>query len=164
MRRALLPATAAIGMALAGSYGCHPADRHVIAGFERHRAEYEQLVVLAEQDRHLETVNRTWYRTQAGDYYESPHAGLLSEQRWSQYRGLFDVLQLDEGISIADGNIHFRRSCIGLSVSGSTKGIAYFTYPPVAACEGPGSHPGDVTFEDTCYRHLSGKWYLFLWT
>lgn len=164
MRKAPLSATTVIAIVLAGSYGCHPTDRHVIAGFERHRAEYEQIVALAEQDRHLETINRTWYRTLAGDYYESPQAGLLSEQRWSQYRRLFDVLQLDEGISIADGSIYFLRSCVGLSVSGSTKGIAYFTQPPATACEGSSYRPGDVAFEDTCYRHLSGKWYLFLWT
>ena len=161
MRRALV-ATIALAIVSAGSYSC-PTDRQVIAGFERHRADYEQLLALALQDRHLDRVDRTWYRSQAGDDYKSPRAGLLSEQRWRQYRRLFDLLQLDAGVSIGDGDVYFLRSCVGLYVSGYTKGIAYFTQPPTTACESSGSRPGDVASEDTCYRHLSGKWHFFLW-
>ena len=163
MRRALLSATTAIAIVSAGSYGCHPTDRQVIAGFERHRADYEQLLALAVRDGHLLRVDRDWYGTQDGDYYWSPQAGLLSEERWGQYRRLFDVLQLEAGVLITDGTIYFLRSSIGLSVSGSTKGIAYFTQLPATTWEGSGCRPGDVPFEDTCYRHLSGKWYWFLW-
>src|SRR5688500_7145819 len=99
MRRALV-ATIALAIVSAGSYGCHPTDHHVIAGFERHRADYEQLLALALQDRHLNRVDRRWYRSQAGDDYKSPQPGLLSARRWRQYRQLFDALRLDAGVLI----------------------------------------------------------------
>lgn len=162
MRRASVPAATAIAVLLAGSYGCHPTDRQLIAGFERHRADYYQLAALAEQDRHLGRVSRTWYETQGGDYHYAPEAGLLSEERWSRYRRLFDVLQLEEGVLIGDGRTWFLRSCFGLSVSGSTKGIAYMPRP-TPGCGNADYGPSDVGFEDTCYRHISGKWYWFLW-
>src|SRR5262245_5159185 len=99
MRRKRLPAAAVVAILMAGSCGCHPTDRQVIREFERHRADYELLRVLAEQDRHLGRIASTWYETESGSQHDAPRAGLLSGERWSRYRRLFHRLELDAGVA-----------------------------------------------------------------
>jgi len=136
--------------------GCgHPSDESVIRRFNKNKAPYEQLSVMASQDKHLWRIARTWYRTASGANLNEAKNDLLSNDRWKEYRILFGKLGLKDGIDIQDGNVYFPVSSMGIVGSGSSKGIAFISLKDKAQSSSINS-PHGVT-----YKHIDGNWYLF---
>jgi hypothetical protein len=172
MRVRMLPLVLAIAPMIGG---CHPSDESLIAAFERDRTEFERLLTMVRQDSQLESIHDTWYRDQEGNNHNAPERGLLSAERWAEYRRLIHALDLEGGVSQVVGVLHddryyavyFERDCHGLFAS--CKGLAFVSHPlgkyeicrldtncrPL--CAGADS-------EGTCYRRITGKWYVYLYT
>jgi hypothetical protein len=86
--------------------GCHPSDQPRLAAFERDRTQYEQLLTMARQDSQLERIADiadTWHRDQEGINHHAPERGLISAERWAEYRRLFHALDLERGVWTAVG-------------------------------------------------------------
>ena len=144
--------------------GSHPDDAVLIARFGADRAAYDSLLALALGDRALWRIAPTWYRLQSGENREVPSAALPVE-RWAVYRRLFDRLDLANGVSNEGGVVYFHNSDLGLSISGSSKGLAFVSQPERAAprCTSldrlPPARPDSAQI---CYRAIGGHWFLSL--
>ena len=76
-----------------------PSDNTLVKRFGKHRDELEQLVQMANQDAQLNKIGPDLVRTFEGKEYAAHEAEkVLSETRWAEYRRLFKVAGLNEGL------------------------------------------------------------------
>jgi hypothetical protein len=70
-------------------YSTPPSDASLQRRFHEHRADLEQIVKMMEQEVHVETISKKVI-TRDDDYLVSPRQPRgISDQRWNQYRELF---------------------------------------------------------------------------
>ena len=105
----------------------HPTDEEMIASFREHRAEFEQLRTMMEQDEGLARVDPYWTEP------EDPASIGVPPERIAEYRSLSKKLALERGVAgFGDKaqRIQFLASARGLSVSGSSKSFVWLGTPP----------------------------------
>src|SRR5882757_7292267 len=69
-------------------YMTPPSDASLERGFYKHRADFEQIVMMMEQDSHMQRIAEDFTRND--DWDEHPdRATEISEQRWNQHREIF---------------------------------------------------------------------------
>ena len=137
-------------------HGCgHPSDKSIISRFNTNKQSYEKLSIMATKDKHLWRVSHSWYRTSAGENVHDAKQDLLSNERWGKYRSLFNKLDLEDGISIEDGNVYFPISSRSIVGSGSSKGIAFIILKDKIQ-QSSNNAPHGIT-----YKPIEGNWYLF---
>lgn len=113
-------------LALAATRSPWRSDGALKSHFLRHRADFQKLVAMANEDVHLTKIARdfTWLDDDAG--WPRKNVG-ISEERWNDYRKLFRQVDDAEGIgkNIDPPRIFFPIVSAGLVPSGYTKGIVY---------------------------------------
>jgi hypothetical protein len=133
----------------------HPPDQLLLEQFQRHKAEFQQLLHMFIADRALERVATDFTRP------ENPSAVGIPPERIAHYRSLFQSLQLEAGIEGygAKDTIWFLASTRGLAVSGSAKGYVYTRVPPATLT----NDLDKTSVKDgvPIYRHIEGNWYLY---
>jgi hypothetical protein len=142
----------------------HPADEKLIAEFYQYRPEYEHLLLMLREDRGLGRVGEGFIRP--ANYFsgDSAYTGSPpSDDRIAEYHTIFDRLSLMAGIEGYDDKsyVSFVRSVRGLSISGSSKGIAYSENVPKLLVEDLDKYwsPDGRSFR--AHRHIEGNWYLW---
>src|SRR5579872_1012027 len=106
-----------------------PSDATLERQFPGREADLRQLVLMAQQDKHLDRIapDFTWLDTDAS----WPRANVgLSHERWNRYRELFRHVGLPVGIEEDTGAIFFPIYNAGIVPAGFSKGYVYSEKPP----------------------------------
>jgi hypothetical protein len=143
------------------SFGCstqHPTDDTLLANFQSHKTEFNQLLQMFFADKGLGRVAKEFTRP------ANPADVKVTAERLSEYRQLFNKLDLRAGIEGYGQKdvITFYASTQGLAVSGSSKGFAYLKDPPKLLVEKLDGYRSPDGKSFTAFRHIEGNWYLFL--
>ena len=142
--------------------GCgHPSDQELITNFDDHRAEFEELLSMFQNDMELGLT-----RVGAGFTRPADVTSIgITEERIAEYYRLFKILSLPDGIGGSPGKtIHFHSSSSGYGDAGSTKGYIYTKAPAdyfeqVEILDGYTS-PGNLSYFDVI-RDIGDGWYLY---
>jgi hypothetical protein len=157
-------------------YRSPPSDASLQRRFYEHRADFEQIVKMMEQETHVETITKDSI-IRDDDYLVSPRQPRgISDQRWNQYRDLFQragvaFIQGDSrgGIGIvARPSIRFSIEALSLSYGGGTD-VRYVhcgserptdpkkAYLPCIERKESGELRDDVSLR---YKRIEGDWYI----
>ena len=142
-----------VGATLVLLLGCgHPSDADLIERFRDKRSEFESLVRMARED--AETVGTITPR------YLSP-SGALSNDRWAEYRSLFEELDLEGGLNTGTSTVEIFASVRGFAFGGSDKGYLYSDRPPGKLYDSLDDMPGHTESLVPSYRRIDENWYLY---
>lgn len=154
-----------------------PSDASLQRRFYEHRADLEQIVKMMEQETHVETIAKNLI-TRDDDVMEWPRPRTkgIPQQRWNQYRELFqragvDFIQGDSrsGIGIVvRPSIQFSIKALSLSYGGGTD-VRYIhcgserptdptkAYLPCIERKESGESRDDMSLR---YKRIEGDWYI----
>jgi hypothetical protein len=155
-----------------------PSDDYLIQNFNQHRQELDKLLDMAHADHEVIRIAPDFTRLESTWQWPRPLDQLgFSEERWDEYKQLFKVTGLTNGIeSSEEGSIFFSVSATGLGNGhGRDKGYVYLSDKAV---KGISSLPSldDAAIEKffaqdprwnghaMLFRHLNGRWYLYIST
>lgn len=166
-------AAAGIGLsvmvvALAAPRRPFPSDEALRSRFLAHRADFERLVAMANEDNHLTRISPDF--TWLDDDVSWPRKDVgISEERWNHYRKIFRRVGTSEGITKGANptRIIFPIMSRGLVPAGAAKGLVYSQAslnpvlqsldetPPHKFWDGPDrSHV-------LAYRRIENHWYIY---
>lgn len=159
----LLAVVCALGLTVTRS--AWRSDAALESHFLAHRADFERLVAMADEDVHLTRIapDFTWLDNDAA--WPRTNVG-ISPERWNQYRQLFTDTDLANGIgkNIDPPRIFFPIVSAGLVPTSWTKGLVYSPMrlnPVVQSLDRriPGRfwHGGHVLV----YRPIEAHWYIY---
>ena len=127
----------------------------MIAHLHANRAAFDDLVRRIQLDPNIRRIDDTWCD------------GISDTKKLEEFRKAFRQLGVPRGIYSSDGGrtIEFIENTIGISVTGSTKGYAYSEKRPDLVVADLDLKFKTRTSSFEAFRHVVGKWYLFLsWT
>jgi hypothetical protein len=139
----------------------HPSSASLQKQWRDHRADLETLVTMIKADTALKRVAPDFTRP------ENLTAAGIDEQRLEEYRRLFKQTGVKNGISGygKKDTIWFHVSSLGLSVSGSGKGIAFVDGEPEGVVPDLDAHilkaHAGRAESFTAYQRIEGDWYLY---
>ena len=147
--------TTAVFVVLVAALGCHPSDDRLIKNFVRHRADFEQILAMIQEDPNAKRI--------ASDFIIPE--GVISQERWSAYRELFRRAGVEDGIGNwgPKGPVIFFVSGIGLVTGGSTKGYAFLPDAPNpgSTYKSLNSRPPELASNARAYRPIADDWYIY---
>jgi hypothetical protein len=141
--------------------GDHPSSAKLLQQWHDHRAELQQLVTDFQKDKALNRVAPDFTRP------DDPSTVGVSPARIADYRERLQKAEVSRGIEgYGDKDaITFIVSALGLSVSGSGKGIAYLEGDPEILVPDLDAYVSkalaDHSRSFTAYQRLEGNWYLY---
>jgi hypothetical protein len=139
----------------------HPSSASLVKQWRDHRTTLEQLVTMMQADKALQRVAPDFTRP------ENLAAAGIDETRRTEYRRLLKQAGVRNGLSGygEKGEIWFHVSSLGLSVSGSGKGIAFVDGAPELVVADLDAHilqaHKDRAESFTAYQRIEGNWYLY---
>lgn len=137
----------------------HKSDEELIANFQTHRSEFNQLLQMISEDKGLLRVDYNWTSP------EKPQSVGVSQERIDKYRNLFNVAGIPRGFyAFHDKEFYmFLASTQGLGVSGSGKGYVYSKNPLTPLVEDLDKYRQlkDKPHGYRAYRRIEENWYLF---
>ncbi len=138
----------------------HPSDESLIKNFEMNQSAFNDLVRMIQQDKGLERVDDNWTSP------ENPASIGISSERITRYREIFGELKLPRGFYSFTNPIRITllASSSGLSISGSSKGYAFFENKPDLVVEDLDKYQSSDGLSFTAHRHIVGNWYLFYYS
>jgi hypothetical protein len=152
-----------------GCNGKHPSDTALISLFQENESSFNKLVEMSNIDSNVVRIapDFTWLETNAN--WPRPESQLgFTQERWKEYRTLFQQLHLNDGISRGnDSNgvvILFIAHSSGLVVNGSSKGIVYSQKklsPLFESLDQNEKLNPDNQDNGIAYRKIQGHWYLY---
>ena len=144
-------------VAIAATLGCgHRSDARLRHQFETARADCDQLRSMFAEDQHLVRIAPDYTMARDNAQWPSPDVG-LSEQRWNEYRRLFESTGAELGILRRDsGLVLMMVSAVGWMDSGTYKGYAYLEDPPEQIVSSLDGREDD----SWAFVHLTGNWYI----
>ena len=159
----------AVGViALSAARGPLPSDEALRARFLAHRADFERLVRMANEDSHLTRIapDFTWLDDDVA--WPRKNVG-ISDQRWTDYRQVFRRVGAPEGII---KGIHPTRILIpitsrGLVPTGFTKGLVYSQAPLSPVLKSLDKRPPDELWDGPdrahvlVYKPIEDHWYIY---
>jgi hypothetical protein len=147
----------------------HQKDEKLIENFQSHKAEFNHLLQMFQEDKSLGRVAFDFTRT--SNFFEKckePNSWNgkeieVSNERLDEYRKLFNNLGLSTGIEgyCEKQIITFPASTKGLSVTGSSKGYAYLEKTPKTLIDNLDNYWSEDKKSFTAYRRIEGNWYLY---
>jgi len=143
-----------------------PTDAQLVQRFSQHRAQFDQLIVMARADTELVRIapDFTWTRQSVAWPRAESELG-FSPRRWDQYRQLFQTLGLEAGVLQRPQDtprvIYLLAQTKGLVTGGSVKGYAYSDAELAPQCESLDQSRGPDR-RGICYKSLAPHWYLYL--
>jgi hypothetical protein len=155
-------------LALAAANRTFPPDEALRARFIDHRADFEKLVAMANEDSQLDRIapDFTWLE----DDVSWPRKDVgISEQRWNDYRQLFQKVGASDGIleGVNHAQIIFPIKSVGLVPSGSEKGLVYSQTPLSPVLKSLDKSPPDKFYDGPdrshvlVYRPIEDHWYIY---
>ena len=157
MIRSITTLTLFILLAITACSSRHPSDETLIAEFQGHKPQYNKLLEMFLADKDLGRVAYDFTRP------DEPEKFGITQLRLQEYRTLFKELKLSAGIEgyAPKDSVMFLRSTRGLSVSGSSKGLAYLLKPPALVVNSLDDYRSQDRRSFTAFRHIEGNWYLY---
>lgn len=153
----------ALGLAVTRSNG--RSDAALTSHFVKHRADFERLVAMANEDAHLTRIapDFTWLDDDVA--WPRKNVG-ISEQRWDEYRQLFLHVGASVGFwkNINPPRIFFPVVSEGLVPAGYTKGLVYSASPLTPALKSLDEKPPDRYWEGShvlVYKSIEDHWYIY---
>lgn len=145
----------------------HPSDGALESVFKDHEADFELLLSMSKADSKVMRIapDFTWLVDDAS--WPRPKEKLgFSEERWNQYRQLFQKLKLRNGLlSYQDQGItYFLASSKGLVTGGSGKGYVYSEKELTPLSESLDKISTELLSKSangTVYKKIGPNWYLF---
>jgi hypothetical protein len=138
------------------------------ARFLAHRADFERLVVMANEDTHLIRIapDFTWLDDDSA--WPRKNVG-FSEQRWNDYRQIFRRVGATEGILNYNHPtlILFPIVSTGLVPTGTNKGLAYSEVPLNPILKSLDQEPPDNLRDGRdrthvrAYKPIDKNWYIY---
>jgi hypothetical protein len=171
IRRKIIPVglvLIAAALALAAPSSRSTSDEALRARFVAHRADFERLVAMANEDKHLVRIapDFTWL----DDDVAWPRKDVgISEQRWNDYRELFQRVGTKDGIVRSEDSpgIFIPIFSQGLVPSSSEKGLVYSQTPLKPTLESLDKSPPGKLWDGPdhshilVYRPIEDHWYIF---
>ncbi len=145
-----------------------PSDKALRARFFAHRADFEKLVAMANEDSRLTRIapDFTWL----GDDVAWPRKNVgISEQRWTDYRQIFRIIGASDGIikGTEPARIIFPIVSRGLVPTGFEKGIAYSETTLSPVLKSIDERPPDEDWNGPdrshvlVYKQITTHWYIY---
>lgn len=137
----------------------HQSDEQMIANFQQHKTEFEQLRQMILDDKGFTRIDDDW--TEPSD----PQTINIKPSRITEYRKLFQLLNIPRGFSATQdkNEIEFIASSQGWIASGSSKSYVYLSTRPESLL----NNLNQMSLTDkpfgTGYRHIEGNWYLYFY-
>lgn len=154
----------ALGLAVTRTTG--RSDAALKSHFAKHRADFERLVAMANEDAHLTRIapDFTWL----DDDVSCPRKNVgISEERWNEYRRLFRSVNVPSGITndIRNSRVLFPIVVAGMVPAGYEKGLIYSATPLTPVLKSLDERPSDQYWDDRghvlVYKPISDHWYIF---
>jgi len=141
------------------------SDATLKAQFLEHRADFEKLVAMAQEDVHLTRIapDFTWL----DDSVAWPRKNVgISEQRWNEYRMLFRKVNAVDGLEKDPDalTVLFPIISEGLVPAGSTKGLVYSAAPLNPVLKSLNERPPEELYERShvlAYTPIEDHWYIY---
>ncbi len=171
----LIAALAAIFAALLGVslllvWSCEPPSLRTLARrFPHQRRDLETIVSMSDHDAQLTRIDPAWLMTRSDQYLAySPETG-ITQQRWDEYRRLFDSNGIAQGIQRdpESGDAFILVGSFGILSDGYSNGYVYcgpgpsHRYPPCSSSQAFGEHPYSPGDEAYSFRKLADRWYAY---
>lgn len=143
----------------------HPSDATLEENFRKHRAGFNKLVDMSNADSKLVRIasDFTWLENNAA--WPRPESEIgFSEQRWNEYRQLFNELGLKHGLARREdipGVLFFDVSATGMVTGGDAKGYAYSTEELSPLVNSLDHIDIEVKSLQPLYKRIEGDWYLY---
>ena len=153
-------------LVISGVLAVHSSDQSLTKKFKQHEAEFNKLVMMAKKDNKFTRINPYYTYLENDERWPRPESKLdLTEERWNEYRKLFEnsgaydgiMRKIDRsGVRTPSGTIFF----IASTKRDSLKGYVYSETPLSPLFN---SLDSLVSPSGNClvYKRLNDKWYLF---
>lgn len=146
----------------------HPSDQDLIKNFEKHEAEFNELIKMPNEDSKVIRIAYDFTRLEDNWGWPRPESEWgFPRQRWDQYRSLFKKLELRSGLSRETGQdgtvIYLTAFAKGMVNRGSAKGYAYSENEQSPLFDSLDQNPIDPQKRkkhDVVYKKIKGNWYL----
>ncbi len=144
------------------------SDEALRARFITHRADFERLVAMTNDDSHLTRIAPSF--TWLDDDVAWPRKNVgISEQRWDDYRQMFQKVAASKGIDRYTNPtlVMFPIVSVGLVPSGVEKGLAYSPASLSPVLESLDKRPPDKFYSGPdrdhvlVYRPIGNHWYIY---
>lgn len=144
-------------------------DPELVTSFHRNADALDTLRAMAQQDARVIRIAKDFTGLESTTEWPRKDIG-FSEERWNEYRSLFEKLSLAEGIVRSEdfpGAIFFIVRVKGLCVSGSSSGYVYSTKELTPVVDSPGDAldaemKGDANKGYAyVFKPLKANWYAF---
>jgi hypothetical protein len=145
-----------------------PSDEAVRARFLGHQADFEKLVTMANEDSHLTRIANDF--TWLDDDVAWPREKVgITEQRWNDYRRLFQAVGAPVGIvkGTDPTRIIIPIATFGLVSTGFEKGLVYSEAPLSPVLKSLEQRPPDRFWDGPdrshvlVYKPIENHWYIF---
>jgi hypothetical protein len=155
-------------LAVAAARGPFPSDDALRARFVTHRADFEKLVAMANEDNRLTRISPDF--TWLDDDVAWPRKDVgISEERWNDYRKIFRRVGASEGIAKGTNptQIIFPIMSRGLVPAGATKGLVYSQASLNPVLQSLDKRPPDKLFDGPdrshvlMYKPIDNHWYIY---
>jgi hypothetical protein len=149
-------------MVVTACTGSHRSDAWMLGNLTEHRADFERLVRMADDDYARARVIRIAFDfTRLEHNWAWPRAEAdwgISKARWDEYRALFRKLQLPSGLERGgDRNEGVQLMVYGVGLAGEGREYGYLRSPtPPAQVNKPGK-------EEYTTRLFTDNWYRYEW-
>jgi hypothetical protein len=155
-------------LALSAARGPSPSDEALRSRFLTHRADFERLVAMANEDNRLTRISPdfTWLDDDVA--WPRKDAG-ISGERWNDYRKIFQRVGASEGI-VKGANptrIIFPIMSRGLVPAGAEKGLVYSQASLNPVLQSLDKRPPDKLFDGPdrshvlVYKPIDKNWYIY---
>jgi hypothetical protein len=165
MTATALSLTLLCALGLAVTRSTWRSDAALKSHFLRHRADFEKLLSMAQEDAHVVRVapDFTWL----DDDFAWPRKNVgISAERWDEYRKLFRQVDVASGLrkDLDPPRIFFPVISEGLVPSGYEKGLVYSPTPLSPVLRSLDEKPPDQFWEGShvlVYRPVGDHWYIY---
>lgn len=155
-------------LALAAASRPFPSDKALRARFFAHRTDFERLVTMANEDNRLTRIasDFTWLDNDVA--WPRKDVG-ISEERWNDYRRLFQIVSATKGIAKGanPNRIIFPIMSQGLVPAGYEKGLVYSQTPLSPVLRSLDKKPPDELWDGPDHTHVlvykpvEDHWYIY---
>lgn len=139
---------------------CRRRESQLIGNFERNFETLGSIRDMFDEDRKLVRVAPAFTRLENDWSWPRPKEKLgFSEERWVQYRKLFETAGVKDGIQRDGAYVFFFVQSCGLGVSGVSRGYAYSKEAPSKLLKSLRDHDG----KGIGFVRIRENWFLFEW-
>ena len=146
----------------------HSPDAKLIANFQSHEKDFDQLIQMAKEDPHVVRIASDFTWLDSDYHWPRPDSQIgFSQERWNEYRNMFSKLGLNGGLAWSwDHSIFLTASAKGLTISGSEKGYVFSEKPLSPTFDSLDNmhqeiREGRVKPGLPVYRKIKDGWYLY---